>query len=550
MITRFRRYRQIADVLVRYGFGILVQEVIPGTGRLRALFRRRPGRDESVYERIRLAIEELGPTYIKFGQIMSMRRENLPPGLIEELQKLQDQVAPHPFEEILPVIQQYCPEIEECFKSIDEEPIAAASLSQVHRAVLHDGHVVALKVQRPGIGDLIETDILILHSLARRVESLFPDLRVYNLRGMVDEFSDQIRRELDFIQDGMNADRFRRNMRTIPGVKIPRIHWEISGAHLLAMDYIEGVRIDDIAAIRALGIFPEDIADVGFSAYIQQIFMDGFFHGDPHPGNLLITRRGEITFLDYGIVGVLRPERRRALADLLLAMTRTDVTGVIIALESLDMRISPADLDSVKDDLYLALLDYQQMQIAQMDFSVAIQGLTDTLRRYRIRVPSNLMLILKVIIMVMDIGTLLDPSFNFNQRIQPHLVEIIAQQRISSDTVTDTARSIVDATEGLLAIPQNVNETLKTLSEGNITIELEATDLAEIVGVIDETSDKIIVGLVVAAIVVGSSLVLRVADLPVPRYITTLAVVGYVFAVVIGFYAVCDILRQGRIIRR
>lgn len=339
-------------------------------------------------------------------------------------------------------------------------------------------------------------------------------------------------------------------MRTIPGVKIPRIHWEISGAHLLAMDYIEGVRIDDIAAIRALGIFPEDIADVGFSAYIQQIFMDGFFHGDPHPGNLLITRRGEITFLDYGIVGVLRPERRRALADLLLAMTRTDVTGVIIALESLDMRISPADLDSVKDDLYLALLDYQQMQIAQMDFSVAIQGLTDTLRRYRIRVPSNLMLILKVIIMVMDIGTLLDPSFNFNQRIQPHLVEIIAQQRISSDTVTDTARSIVDATEGLLAIPQNVNETLKTLSEGNITIELEATDLAEIVGVIDETSDKIIVGLVVAAIVVGSSLVLRVADLPVPRYITTLAVVGYVFAVVIGFYAVCDILRQGRIIRR
>ncbi|CVK31900.1 ABC1 kinase family protein [Methanoculleus bourgensis] len=173
MVTRFQRYRQIADVLVKYGFGILVEEVIPGGRRLQAL-RRSPGEERSVYERIRLAIEELGPTYIKFGQIMSTRRELLPPELIEELQKLQDQVAPLPFEEIRPVIQRYCPNLEECFDIIEEEPVAAASLSQVHRAVMRDGRVVALKVQRPGIVDLIETDLLILQSLARRVESLSP----------------------------------------------------------------------------------------------------------------------------------------------------------------------------------------------------------------------------------------------------------------------------------------------------------------------------------------------------------------------------------------
>jgi ubiquinone biosynthesis protein len=549
MVTRFQRYRQIADVLVKYGFGILVEEVIPGGRRLRAL-RRPPGEERSVYERIRLAIEELGPTYIKFGQIMSTRRELLPPELIEELQKLQDQVAPLPFEEIRPVIQRYCPNLEECFDIIEEEPVAAASLSQVHRAVMRDGRVVALKVQRPGIVDLIETDILILQSLARRVESLFPDLRVYNLRGMVDEFSLQIRRELDFAQDGMNADRLRRNMRGIPGVKIPRVHWGISGASLLAMDYVEGVRIDDVAAIRAFGLFPEDIADLGFSAYIQQIFVDGLFHGDPHPGNLLVTRRGEIVFLDYGIVGVLRPERRRAFADLLLAMTRTDVAGVIAALERLDVHISPADLDSVKDDLYLVLLDYREMRLEQVNFAIAIRGLTDILRRYHIRVPSNLMLMMKVVVMVIDIGIRLDPSFNFDQRIRPYLARIIAQQRFSPDTVADSVRSLAGAAEGLLAIPGNVNETLKTLSEGAVTIELEDSDLAKIVGVIDRTSDKLIVGLVVAAIVVGSSLVLRVADLPIPRYVTTLAVVGYVFAVLVGFYAVYNILRHGRIIRR
>jgi len=549
MVTRFQRYRQIADVLVKYGFGILVEEVIPGGRRLRAL-RRPPGEERSVYERIRLAIEELGPTYIKFGQIMSTRRELLPPELIEELQKLQDQVAPLPFEEIRPVIQRYCPNLEECFDIIEEEPVAAASLSQVHRAVMRDGRIIALKVQRPGIVDLIETDILILQSFARRVESLSPDLRVYNLRGMVDEFSLQIRRELDFAQDGMNADRLRRNMRGIPGVKIPRVHWGISGPCLLAMDYVEGVRIDDVAAIRAFGLFPEDIANLGFSAYIQQIFVDGLFHGDPHPGNLLVTRRGEVVFLDYGIVGVLRPERRRAFADLLLAMTRTDVAGVIAALERLDVHISPADLDSVKDDLYLVLLDYREMRLEQVNFAIAIRGLTDILRRYHISVPSNLMLMMKVVVMVIDIGIRLDPSFNFDQRIRPYLARIIAQQRFSPDTVADSVRSLAGAAEGLLAIPGNVNETLKTLSEGAVTIELEDSDLAKIVGVIDRTSDKLIVGLVVAAIVVGSSLVLRVADLPIPRYVTTLAVVGYVFAVLVGFYAVYNILRHGRIIRR
>jgi ubiquinone biosynthesis protein len=525
MVTRLQRYRQIADVLVKYGFGILVEEVIPGAERLR-IFRRPPEEKRSVYERIRLAIEELGPTYIKFGQIMSTRRELLPPPLIEELQRLQDRVAPVPFEEIRPVIMRYCKNLEDCFVIIEEEPVAAASLSQVHRAVTKDGRTVALKVQRPGIVDLIETDLLILQSLVVRAESIFPDLRVYNLQGMVDEFSAQIRRELDFTQDGMNAERLRRNLGDVPCVKIPAIHWNFSGPCLLAMDYVEGVRIDDVEAIRSLGLFPEEVADIGFSAYVKQIFIDGFFHGDPHPGNLLVTDRGEIVFLDYGIVGVLRPERRRIFVDLLLAMTRTNVAGVITALGKLDVRISPADLDDVKDDLYLVLLDYREMKLERVNFAIAIRGLTDTLRRYHIRVPSTLMIMMKVIVMVMDIGTRLDPTFNFDQRIRPYLLEIAAQQRLSPDNVTGAVRSLVDAAEGLLAIPGNVNETLKTLSEGTVTIELENRDLTEIVSVIDRTSDKVIVGLVVAAIVVGSSLVLRLRY-PRPGYVSILATLGY-----------------------
>ncbi|HQD27034.1 MULTISPECIES: AarF/ABC1/UbiB kinase family protein [Methanoculleus] len=549
MVTRLQRYRQIADVLIKYGFGILVEEVIPGSERLRA-FRKTPEEERSIYVRIRLAIEELGPTYIKFGQIMSTRRELLPPALIEELQKLQDRVAPLPFTEIRPVIQEYCPNLEECFDIIEEEPVAAASLSQVHRAVTRDGQVVALKVQRPGIVDLIETDLVILQSLMTRAESIFPDLRVYNLRGMVEEFSTQIRRELDFTQDGMNAERLKRNLSDVACVKIPCIHWKISGRRLLAMDYIEGVRIDDVAAIKALGLFPEEIADIGFSAYVHQIFVDGFFHGDPHPGNLLVTDQGEIAFLDYGLVGVLRPERRRVFVELLLAMTRTDVAGVIAALEKLDVHIRPADLDSVKDDLYIVLLDYREMKLERVNFAVTLRGLTDTLRRYHIRVPSSLMLMTKVIIMVMDIGTRLDPTFNFDQRIRPYLIEIATQQRLSPDNLTGAVRSFMGAAESLLAIPGNVNKALNTLSEGTVTIELENHDLAEIVNVVDRTSDKIIVALVVAAVVVGSSLILRVADLPIPEFVSLLATLGYIVAVIIGFYAIYSALRHGRTFQR
>ena len=549
MVTRFQRYRQMADVLVKYGFGIFVEEVIPGGKRLRAL-RRPPEVELSVYERIRLAIEELGPTYVKFGQIMSTRRELFPPELIEELQKLQDHVAPVPFFEIRPVIMKYCPNLEECFDIIEAEPVAAASLSQVHRAVTRDGRVVALKVQRPGIRDLIETDLQILQSLVPRAESVFPDLRIYNLQGMVEEFSAQIRRELDFTQDGLNAERLKRNLSDVPCVKIPAIYWQISGPCLLAMEFVEGVRIDDVDALRRLGLFPQEIAEIGFSAYVQQIFVDGFFHGDPHPGNLLVTDRGEIIFLDFGLVGVLRPEKRRAFVDLLLAMTRMDVSGMIAAFRRLDVEINPKILDALKDDLYVVLLDYRETKIEQVNFGTTVQNLTDALRRYHIRVPSTLMLMMKVIVMVLDIGTRLDPSFNFEQKLRPHLMEIAAQQRLSSDNVTGAVRSLVGAAENLLAIPGNVNETLKTLSEGTVTIELESRDLTAIVGVIDRTSDKIIIGLVIAAIVVGSSLILRVADLPIPGYVSILATVGYVLAVILGFYAVYDAIRHSRTLRK
>ena len=263
MVSKFRRYWQIADVLIRHGFGIIVQRLFPRVYQFRRC-RSCPLEEVSTeYQRMRLALEELGPTYVKFGQIMSTRQDVLPLGLIEELKKLQDSANPLPFDQIRAVIQESCPDYRDVFVEIEEEPIASASIAQVHRARLKDGTLVALKVQRPGIRDIIETDIAILFSLARRAERVYPEWRVFNPRGIIKDFATQIRKELDFVRDGRNADRLRHGMAGLEGVRTPRIYWEYSCERLLVMEFIEGVRVDRVEAIRDFGISPKMIVSRG-----------------------------------------------------------------------------------------------------------------------------------------------------------------------------------------------------------------------------------------------------------------------------------------------
>jgi len=313
MVSRLRRYAQIIDVLGQYGFRIGLERMFPGRARFRLPARKKTDKasESTVYERIRLALEDLGPTFVKFGQILSTRTELLPPELIDELKKLQDRVKPIPFSEVRTILEENCPDIDLWFCTIEETPVASASIAQVHRAFLTDGTPVAIKVQRPGIGEIIDTDISILRSMAERLEVVIPESRLYNPTGLVDDFAHQIVKELDFTRDARNADRMARNFRSVPGIRFPKIYWEFTSPRVMVMEFVEGVRIDEPEAILQLGLDPHDIGVRGFHAYLKMIFEDGFFHGDPHPGNLLVTKEGEIIFLDFGIVGILRPEKRQ-----------------------------------------------------------------------------------------------------------------------------------------------------------------------------------------------------------------------------------------------
>ncbi|NLD56946.1 MAG: AarF/ABC1/UbiB kinase family protein, partial [Methanomicrobiales archaeon] len=466
MVTRIRRYAQIVDVLSQYGFGIGIERLFPGKTKFRLPSTGKSIDTLTVYERMRLVLEDLGPTFVKFGQIMSTRAELLPPELIEQLKKLQDHAKPIPFSEVMEVIRESCPDCEEFFQEIDETPVASASIGQVHRAVMRDGTVVAFKIQRPGIAELIETDIAILQSLAERIETVFPETRLYNPSGMVEDFAHQIVKELDFTRDARNADRMARNFRDVPGIRFPKIYWQFSSPHLLVMEFVEGVRIDDREAIMAMGFDPHEIGVRGFHAYLKMIFEDGFFHGDPHPGNLLVTKDGDIVFLDFGIVGILRPEKRQNFINLLFALSTDDIELMIRSLEGFGIIIAEQDREPLRDDLYIMMHDFGggEAEVGQMNFSLVVSELTESMRRYRLKVPMNLMLLLKVFMMVLDIGVRLDPQFNFSKEVTPYLVKLADTNTLSAGYIKRASMSLLEGADALLDMPRNLNLMLRRLS--------------------------------------------------------------------------------------
>jgi ubiquinone biosynthesis protein len=532
MVTRFRRYGQIADILIKYGFGILVEEILPVSWRMKK-YRRHPEMQQSIYVRIRMAIEELGPTFIKFGQILSTRTELFPPGLIRELEKLQDRVPPVPFSQLRPQIQDYCEVFEECFQDIDEEPLAAASLAQVHRAKLKDGTEVVLKIKRPGIDALIETDILILRSLAERIETTFPEAKVYNLTGLVQDFSEQIRKELDFTKDGKNGERLAYNFKDWEGIKFPTIYWKHSGRNLLVMEYIQGVRIDRKKEIEEMGVDPVVIAERGFSAYMKQIFEDGFFHGDPHFGNLLITHQGDLAFLDFGIVGVLRPEKQQIYINLLRSIETNNINLLYQTLKDLGANIKPEYEDGLKDDLYILLADYNETRLREFNFSTMVEDLTAVLRKYQLRVPMDMMLMLKVVMEVATVGVALDPNFNFSLHARDYL-DRLAREKTTEKIIRDTVRAVNDTVQGIMELPSSLDRALQTLSSGSIKLEIGDLDRFRLA--IHKSTDKLTVGIIIAALVIGSSIVLLASGLTLPSSIFYLALVGYAAAVLMGLY--------------
>ncbi|MCZ0860193.1 MAG: AarF/UbiB family protein [Methanocorpusculum sp.] len=529
-----RRYGQIFDVLVKYGFSYYLNELFPGF-----INTKKAAQDDfssySMYARVRMALEELGPTFVKFGQLMSTRTELFPPEMIEELSKLQDRVGVVPFDEVIPTLDEYIPDWRDVFTSVDPQPLAAASISQVYRAVMQDGTELALKIQRPNIQDRIEQDIVLLKSIAERIEERRPDLRIYNPVTLVDDFSVQIKKELDFTRDGMNAERLARNMRIsgIPGIKVPKIYWEFSGKSLLAMEFVSGVRSDDVDAIVAMGMDPKDLASRGLKAFMVQIFQNGFYHGDPHAGNIRVSPKGDLVFLDFGVCGVLMKDTRNKFISLMLALFSADTDLTIRYVKNLGVKIPSSGLDEFRGELYLALQDSKDMG-AQMNFSGLVAAIQELFQRNNIRVPSNLMQLLKALMLVSNIAFTLDPQLEFAKEAEPYLKKLIAEDMKDPDNVQ---KRILDAKvrlEDLSRVPQQLSSVLEMASEGKLRIDVAAKEVGELRMTIESSIDRLVIGMMVSAIVIGLSLVLmsqpaEAGYYPLLAYIAAIIVIAIIF---------------------
>jgi ubiquinone biosynthesis protein len=543
---RFRRYRQIINVLVRNGFGGLLESL-----KLRRVYGRakRPMdvRPSPRAKRLRLALEELRPTFIKVGQMLSTRADIVPADIFQELQKLQDQVPPVAAEEVASEIESELKHpMDAIFSDFDKTPMAAASIGQVHRAQLKTGESVAVKVQRPNIRRIIEEDIDILLTLARLAERHLPDAELYDPVGVVSEFARYIRQELDYTLEGRNMERFARNFADDDTVYIPKVYWNFTSGRVLTMELIAGIKVSQVEELRKSGFDTERIAVKGAEAYLRQIFMYGFFHGDPHPGNIYVLPGEVIGFMDFGIVGRLSPELASRLNNALIAIARKDAARITEQILQIDEVDENADIESLRRDVAELMDKYYGASLNQVQVSELVREITEISAKYRIRTNRQLSLLGKVLAGIEGVGRQLDPDFSITPLIEPFVERLIAQRISPRKILSRSAQIAKDYADLMTTLPQDLRTALEKVKSGRLRIEFKHVGLENIVPGLERSSSRLAFAMIIAALVVGSALIMQSEPAIGPSVlgIPVIGALGYFIAAVSGLWLLVTIIRN------
>ncbi len=552
-----KRLQQIINVFLKYGFGKLIEQIhlgrfIPFKKRLRSFGVWPDVKGPSVPERLRMAFADLGPTFIKLAQVLSSRPDLITVQYANEFKKLQDEVPPFDISEAKKILKdELKKEIEEIFSSFEEVPIAAASIAQVHKAVLLDGSNVVVKIQRPNIKEQIETDISILNYIARLLDKYFPESRFFNPIGIVEEFAKTVRRELNFIEEARNCNKFRRNFEGNPNVYFPKIYSDFVTERVILMERIDGVRIDDLAALDRLRVDKKLIAKIGVDAYFKQILEDGFFHADPHPGNIFVMPNNVIAFLDFGIVGRVSEDLKENLANTFIALIERDFDRLID--EYIELGIVPehiVDIEAFRREFKADIVDIMEplygLTIKEINFAQYLDTITHLAIRHNLKIPSELLLINKAMLILDNIGRQLDPEFDFIAAAEPYASRIVRKRMSPSRLYEQTRKNIMEIGDFALLLPRQVKQIMKKILKDDVHVKMYHVNLPDFIKDMDKSSNRISFAMIVSAILVSSAIMHAAGVRPLIFGVSLFGISAFLIAFLLGIWLIVSIIRSGR----
>jgi ubiquinone biosynthesis protein len=513
------RYREIVEVLVRHGFSAMVTQLnldrrldLP-----HRLFRREPPAEISPAEHLRLALEELGPTFVKLGQMLSTRPDLIPPAYIAELSHLQDDVPAVPWEVIKPHLEAELGQPIDCFfGSFEPSPLAAASLGQVHAATLPDGVEVVVKVQRPHIETTIELDLDLLQDLAQLAQEHTALGEIYDLVEVAEDFAATLRAELDYLREGRNADRFRTSFVDEPNLHIPHIYWDYTTRRVLVMERIEGIKIDDVAALEAAGYDRRRIALTCARMIVKEMLVDGFFHADAHPGNFAVMAGEVVGAMDFGKVGYLDQRNRSDLVRLYIAAVQLEVADLVEQLIRMGVVGYRLDRRALERGLGRLLQKYQGLPLQEIRLGPMIEEIMTIAFRHHLHFPSNLWLLGQTLAMMEGIGLKLDPDFDIFAVSEPYVRRLQRQLWLPSEWAPQFMRSTIALADLLSRLPQQAAHLLEQTERGKLGVQVHTPDLSPAMGRLDRMVNRLAMSILVAAFIIALARLIPTLDLSWP----------------------------------
>ena len=547
--THLNRYRQIAEALSRHGLGYMVgifglEQFVPFHKGLFSHERR-----EEPYtrpEHLRLALEDLGATFIKLGQILSTRPDLLPPDYVSELSKLQDAAPPVPGEEVRELlIGELGGTPEEIFATFDPEPLAAASIGQAHAATLSDGTEIVVKVRRPGVVEQVEEDLRILQNLAVRADRRWEAAEYYDVVALAAEFAETLRAELDYVREGRNVERFAQNFSADARVHIPKVFWETSGTRVLTLERIRGIKVNDVEALDAAGIDRNELAERAARITLDMIFEHGLFHADPHPGNFFVEADGTLGIIDFGMVGTVDERTQDQLAGLLLAITSQDADRLVDAFLELGVAKRRVERAVLRQDLEHLLSRYYGLPLGEIPLGPVISEAMAIVRRHRLQLPPNLVLILKMAVMNEGMGAQLDPDFNLTTVLAPYVRRLVLRRYSPEALARRLSRAGQDAAHLWIELPQQLRRIAGEIERGSVEVGVRPEGFEPVLQRLERLANRLVLGIIVAAFIAGMSVLMAVYHPPILG-LGAFFGFGLVVAAVLGAYLALSILRSGR----